>query len=177
MSELFYWLKISGVTVSPVLIVVIFLFMYPDKFEHWMAIFHRMLYLLTSSLPKIRAKFDRLAVASSIQDSVNGVCERINKEAPGVIPHALKIEWVDSSTAESFIKKGHGIVRLKHFVNQDRNIVDSTLLYLKVGLLPRSKNYLDETLRKGCEFKIASNIFLARQEVMMVHMIISLRIS
>jgi hypothetical protein len=56
------------------------------------------------------------------------------------------------------------VVRLKHYANQDRNIVDATLLYLKVDLLPQAKNCLDKTLLKGCECKIAAQIFAARRD-------------
>jgi transcription antitermination factor NusA-like protein len=164
MVELFTVLIGSGITVTIGGGFILFLFLHPDKFEHWMAITHRMLYSLTSNIPKIRQKVDRLVVASSIQDSVNGVCEQINRQSPDVLPHALKIEWVHSESPESFIKKGQVIVRLKHYVNQDRNIVDSTLMYLQIGFLPRSRNYLDETLRKCCEFKVATQIFDAKRD-------------
>ena len=154
----------SSITFASMFTFIIFLFLNPDKFEHWMAIIHKGLYSLTSSIPKIQKKIDRLAVASSIQDSVNSICEEINMESPDVFPHALKIEWVQSESAESFIKKGKGIVRLNHYDNQSKNIVDSTLMYLKIGLLPHSKNYLDKTLRKCCEFKVAAQIFEGRRD-------------
>lgn len=162
------WVKLligSGITGTTLLfVVIIFLFMNPDKFEHWMAIFDWIFYRASSSFPRIRRKFDRRVVASSIQDSVNGICGEINKQAPDILPHALKIEWIQSESQESFIKKGQTVVRLKHYVNQDRNIVDATLLYLNKGLLPRAKNYLDTTLRKSCESKVAIQVFAARRD-------------
>jgi len=164
MSEWVDLLKTIGISLTPATLIIIFLFMNPHKFEHWAAIFWRIIYFLTRGISKIRQKVDRRTVASSIQDSVNGTCEKINKETPDVLPHALKIEWVRTENPEAFIRKGKGVVRLKHYENQDRNIVDSTLLYLKVGLLPRAKNYLDKKLRQSCEFKIATQVFLARQD-------------
>ena len=104
------WVKLligSGITGTALLfVVIIFLFMNPDKFEHWMAIFDRIFYRASSSFPRIRRKFDRRVVASSIQDSVNVICGEINKQAPDILPHALKIEWIQSESPESFIKKG-----------------------------------------------------------------------
>lgn len=144
--------------------LILYFFKNPDKFERGMAVFYRIAYTLSSSFPKIKYKIDRNAVASSIQDSVNGVCEQIDKQAPDVLPHALKIEWVQSETPESFIKNGRCIVRLKHYANQDRNIVDSTLWYLKAGLLPGSRSYLDRTLRESCEFKVATQVFIAKRD-------------
>lgn len=154
----------GGLSAGAIIVVLLYLFRHPDKFEHWMAIFYKVLYGLSSSLPKLRRKIDRRVVASSIQDAVNGVCEQINKQSPDIFPHALKIEWVQSETSESFIRKGEAIVRLRHFENQDRNIVESTLLYLKAGLLPRSKHYLDKTLRESCEFKFATQVFLSKRD-------------
>lgn len=163
--KLIEWLIKGTISGTALFIVgIIFLFLHPDKFEHWMAMFFRFFYYLFSSFPKIKRKIDRYAVASSLQDAINGVCERINKQSPGILPHAFKIEWVQTDNPESFMTNGQVVVRLNHYENQDKNIVDSTLLYLKVGLIPRSKNYLDKTLRKSCEFKVATQIFAANRE-------------
>jgi transcription antitermination factor NusA-like protein len=166
--EMIEWVKLligSGITGTALLfVVIIFLFMNPDKFEHWMAIFDRIFYRASSSFPRIRRKFDRRVVASSIQDSVNGICGEINKQAPDILPHALKIEWVQSESPDVFIKDGKAVVRLKHYVNQDRNIVDATLMYLNKGLLPIANVYLDETLQKSCEYEVAKLVFAARRD-------------
>lgn len=145
-----------GITVIPSILLLYFL-MNPDKLEHWTKI----LYDVICRLGILGKYFDRSHIALFIQDSVNGACEQINKEAPDILPHALKISWVKSETSESFIKKGEVIVRLKYYENRDRNIVDSTLLYLKRGFLPISKQCLDETLSRSCEFKVATRIFSA----------------
>lgn len=145
-------------------VVVVILFLNPRKFERWMFIFYRVLSGIFKSFTYVKRQLDRHLVAASIQDTVNGIAERINKEAPGILPHAMKIEWVHSETPESFIRHGKGIVRLKSYDNQDRNIVASTLLYLTVGFLPRAKQYIDKSLRKACECNIAKRIFLARKE-------------
>ena len=160
MSYLFYTLFGGSI---PAICVLLYLFKHPDKFEHWMAIFNKIGLSLSSYIPRLKKKFDRRAVASSIQDCVNGTCELIEKQSPGILPHAVRIEWVDCDTPESFIKKGRVVVRLRHYKNQDKNIVDSTLLYLNVGLLPRARYYLDESLRRCTEYRIASQIFLSKR--------------
>jgi hypothetical protein len=108
----------------PLLAVIIYLFMHPEKFDAWTRIFYNLLYNLFSTLPKIKHKIDKRLVASSIQDTVNTIGSQINSESPDALPHALKIEWVCSDTPESFIEKGKAVVRLKHYSNQDKNIVD-----------------------------------------------------
>jgi transcription antitermination factor NusA-like protein len=127
-----------------------------------MAIIDHVIYRFSSGVKDVHLWADRRAVASSIQDSVNMACNQINTESPDSIPYPLKIEWIKEETVESFIKEGEAIIRLKHYTNQDRNIVYSTLAYLKIGMMPRAKNYLDATLRKGCELKVAARVFITR---------------
>jgi len=152
-----------GSSTTTIILLIIFRYIldHQRKIEHWTAIFYQKLH---DTIPIIRSKVDPYTVASSIQDSVNGIFEDLNRQAPDVLPHPLKIEWVKSESPESFIKNGKAVVRLKHYVNQDRNIVDATLLYLNVGLLPRAKSYLDRTLRKSCESKVAMQVFAARRD-------------
>jgi transcription antitermination factor NusA-like protein len=162
---LLYLLLISSGSIgTTVLIFFLLFYLNPGILEHWMNIIGPIASRLSTNLPKIKRKVERLRVAYAIQDAVNVICDRINKQAPDVLPHALKIEWIKTSTLTSFIQNGEVIVRLKNHVNQDKNIVDATLIYLKVGFLPRAKECLDITLRKACEFKVASKIFDAKRE-------------
>ena len=155
---------IAGSSVLSVVIIILYLFNRPDKFEHWMRLFYQLIHHLSSNLPSVKKAIDRKLVAVSIQDTVNHICDQINEESPDILPHALKIEWIKSDTPDSFISKGRAVVRLKHYDNQDRNFVESTLLYLKHGFLPRTKNYLDKTLRQSSEYKVASRVFMARRD-------------
>jgi hypothetical protein len=155
---------IAGSSVLSVVIIILYLFNRPDKFEHWMRLFYQFIHHLSSSLPSVKKAIDRKLVAVSIQDTVNHICDQINEESPDALPHPVKIEWVKSDTPDSFISKGRTVVRLRHYDNQDRNIVESTLLYLKQGFLPRAKNYLDKSLRQSSEYKVASRVFIARRD-------------
>ena len=158
MNNLYKILIGSGLATSA---IVIFIYSNPKLFEHWMAIFDRVLYKLLSFSLLFKNYFDKRAVSSSIKDTVNSICEDINAEAPNALPHPLQIEWVNSTNKEPFISDGKAVVRLKRYANQEKNIVNATLMYLKVGLLPRSKIYLNNFLYKSCELKIASKILIA----------------
>ena len=162
MSEVIINIFIGSSTTTVIsLIIFKYILDHQREFEHWTVIFYQKLH---DTIPIIRSKVDPYMVASSIQDSVNGIFEDLNREAPDVLPHPLKIKWVKSESPEAFIENGEAIVRLKHYVNQDRNIVDATLLYLNKGLLPQAKVYLDKTLHKSCEYKVATKVFAARRD-------------
>jgi transcription antitermination factor NusA-like protein len=141
-----------------------YLVLFPEKFEKLVYLFWKTASYVASIYPRVKRKFDSHLVAASIQDTINSACDKINKDSFGILPKAMKIVWVGDESPESFIDRGKVIVRLKNYANQDRNIVESTLLYLKSGFMPGSLNYLDTVLRKGCEYRIASKIFDARRD-------------
>ena len=126
-------------------IVMIYLFKNPDKFEHWAKLFFVAVHYLSSKLPNVRKRIDKSLVAYSIQDTVNHIAFQLDKEAPGIFPHAMKIEWVDSSNPEAFLSKGKAIVRLKHYTNQDKNTVDSTIFFIMaIELTPHKLWFLNK---------------------------------
>ena len=133
---------------------------HPEKIDKWLDVFNRVANYIAVYCPvEIRKYFDRRVVASSIHFQVNNICNKLNTDCPGILPHSIKIEWVHKEDKESFMKNNDVIVRLKKYANQDRNITEATLAFLNKGFLPRCRSYLDESLLKGCEYKIASKIF------------------
>jgi len=151
-------IKYALSVLSPIAIFLLIIYLNPNKFQHWMHILDDIFYKASSGIPKINSYFDRRAVASSIQDTVNDKCEKINKDASDIIPYPLKIEWVKSEDPQAFIQHGETFVRLRHYKNQDRNIVDATMMYLEKALLPDAKVFLDGGLRKSCEYKVGKQI-------------------
>lgn len=100
-------------------------------------------------------------VASNIQASVNTYGQCLNKEVPEVLPHAMKIEWArNANKVESFLRNGEIVVAMDYSPNRDRNLVISTLIYLKKGLLPRARSYIDKNLMKAIDFTVAKSIFI-----------------
>lgn len=144
--------------------VLLFLFTHPDKFDYWMTIFYRM----ASGAKKLSKGFarwiDQRQASSDIDAIVSSARLRLEKEAPGALPHALRLQWVSAKEAEAFVNRGEVVVRLDYRMNQDRNIVAATLLYLGKGLLPRARDYLDSALRKATDFAVARSIFSSARD-------------
>jgi hypothetical protein len=103
---------------------------------------------------------DRGYVANDIQANVNDFCAALNRTAPGVIPHKLKISWVQTETREAFLRNGEVIVRLRHHPDQDRNLVAATLAFLGRGMLIRARAYMDVRLSRSIEIIATRKILL-----------------
>jgi hypothetical protein len=148
-------LSTTGIAVVAVLL---YLFSHPEKFDQWGNLFYRLLGFLGQRWSWLAERAEHGQVAWSIQDTVNTIGTELSRQAPGILPHALRIEWVKATDPEAFFRDGEVVVRLSHHSNQDKNIVMATLAYLGKGLLPRARQYLDNSLRQATDFAIARYI-------------------
>lgn len=133
-----------------------------DKVEALVAWFYR-------TFSWAHKKWEYGNVATNVQSTVNTVSEALNREAPDVSPHPMKIEWAKTAqAAEAFLRDGEIIVTMDYSPNRDRNLVVSTLAYLGKGLLPRARPYVDKILLRATDFTVAKRIFMsARQSLAM----------
>ena len=134
----------------------------PNKVE-------RMVYLLLrlfSLIPIARQRLLHLRLATSLQTTINPALESINSSAFRLLPHTMKIEWAKTGQdAQTFLRDGQVIVRIHPNVDDDHNIVVSTVAYLKKGLIPQARHYLDPTLMQATDYTVAKHIFtLAKRD-------------
>lgn len=104
------------------------------------------------------AKADRGAVASGIQGHLARFASKANKTAGEVIPFALKVEWVQQATLESFLSNDEIIVRMDFHQNQARNLALAATHYVRLGLLHRAKNYVSSKLRTSIDLLVTQKI-------------------
>ena len=128
----------------------------PDKVDRIISWLVRLL----SLIPIARQHLLHLRLATSLQASVNVAGESINTKAFRLLPYTMKIEWARTGQdAQTFLRDGQVIVRMHPNVDDDHNIVISTIAYLKKGLLPQSRHYVDATLMQATDYSVAKNIF------------------
>ena len=130
----------------------------PDKVDHILSWLVRLL----SLIPIARHRLFRLRLATSLQTTINDAVESINTKAFRLLPYAMKIEWAKTGQdAQTFLRDGQVIVRMRPNVDDDHNIVISTMSYIKKGLLPQSRHYVDKTLMQATDYTLAKEIFKA----------------
>ena len=134
----------------------------PDKVE-------RIVYLLLRLLSLIPIGQRRLShprLATSLQTTINPALESLNSGAFRLLPYGMKIEWAKTGQdAQTFLRDGQVICRIHPNVDDDHNIVVSTMAYLKRGLIPQARHYVDPTLMQATDYSVAKNIFkLAKRD-------------
>lgn len=166
MSDLEQLVTLAAIVASPtsVVVVLLYLFKHPEKVDQWASLFYRLLYFLFGRWVAARERLERSVVASDIQATVNTGVEQLEKQAPGVLPYALKVQWVRTQDPESFVRDGEVVVRLDRHTAEDRNIVVAAVAYLRMGLLPRARAYVDRSLLAASQFAVAKRILGARRD-------------
>ncbi len=108
----------------------------------------------------ISKKFEYGNIALNIESTINYIGDKYDRSAPEIMPHPIKISWAKTSDdLDATLRKGEIIVTMQYSPNRERNLVVSTLAYLKKGLLPRARSYVDKTLMKATDFTVAKEIF------------------
>lgn len=117
----------------------------------------------------VTKKFEYGNVAYNIEATVNRAGEVLDRNASDVLPYPIKITWAKTSQElETSLRKGEIVVTMQYSPNRDRNLVVSTLAYLRKGLLPRVRSYVDKTLMEATDFTVAKQIFLDSGQEMAV---------
>jgi transcription antitermination factor NusA-like protein len=128
----------------------------PEKAER---IFYWLLRLF-SLIPMGRRHILHLRLATSLQTTINPTLQSINSSAFRVLPYPMKIEWAKKGQdAQTFLRDGQVIVTMHPNVDNDHNIAVSTVAYLKKGLLPQARHYVDPTLMQATDYTVAKQIF------------------
>lgn len=112
----------------------------------------------------INKRFRLRAVISQVQSRINVGAELIESEVQGVMPHPIKIDWIGRGEEYAQLKDGQIVVRIRNELNNARNIVATTMLYMQEGLLRNSRPYIDQKLLKALDLNIAWKLIGKNEE-------------
>lgn len=168
MSELellkFFLPFISGGTLVA-LAIFFYLFSKPEKFDQWGLLLYKFFRFVGGRVVSLRGRIDRGVIAWDIQAAVNTTGEALSREAPGILPYSLRVQWVTKADRETFIRSGEVVVRLSRHENQEKNLVAAAYAYAQKSLLPRARSYLDVPLREASNLTVVRKILgQARRE-------------
>lgn len=151
--KILYTIKWPGI----ILVIVILTIKYTDKIQIWISIIERL-------FGKLSSKYQRKGISDEIEGKINSYARKINAQFEEVLPYGIKMEWVEDNKEfdrESFLKENQVIVKIKPHINQDRNLVITTLEYVSRGLIPEARNYVTRDLMKAVDYKMVHKILLS----------------
>ncbi len=108
---------------------------------------------LLRRIGKLPLNFKRMVVRNEVEGNLTRALKEYGCAGSGFTPHLPKVEWTSDVdiTPDSFFRDGKIIVRMDYSDNPHRNIVESSLLYCKAGLLPETRHYLWRTITRALD--------------------------
>jgi hypothetical protein len=158
--KMFAWVY-SLVTGIPLTLIIIYILRNPENAEKWVSIGSRLFSHFSTAA-------ERQSVAGDIQSDINAFAKAINNTIdPKVLPYGIQIKWekIENTTQDSFVKEGKLVVRMQHHSNQARNIAVATLAYVRGGLLPETRPYLDDQVAEGLNLSMTRKVLLERKRL------------
>lgn len=137
--------------------LILYFFKNPDKIDSSAALFWKIIDMVPIKWVRERSKFN--VTASETQSRVNNVCKTIDDEAPGILPHSMKVEWVrNKEQVINYLEEGKCIVKLEYHGNQSDNLVRAARDHIKRSLTPKIKPHMDSKLREATELNVVKRI-------------------
>ncbi|MDR1245413.1 MAG: hypothetical protein LBK57_00080 [Clostridiales Family XIII bacterium] len=99
-------------------------------------------------------------IANDIRGRVLKASKRLTKEKSGLLPYDLKIVWVKDEDRQTFLDNNEIIVRMRNSADPTVNYIHAITEYVKSGLIPGSKKYLDENLLLATNLSVIRKLLL-----------------
>lgn len=154
LPELLSAISIYGITPGLIILFLVYLLFYPEKFEKLSSIIWKYLRLVYKGAEK---KY----ITHDIQSRVNDyISSSLSKELVGFSPVKLKVEWVDEDQSEEeFISKGKIVLRMRKSDNQNKNFVNASMVFVAQNLLRKAKCYISARQKESIDLFACKKIF------------------
>ena len=156
MNNLIVYLIVSFLGGAGIIILLLLWIVHNiDKYE-------RLLSYLFRGLSFLNKKWASSRAATDLQASINLASREINKQGTNILPHAMKVEFVQKAhEVETFMRKGEIIVTLGRSKDRERDLMVSALAYVKKGLIPNTRAYIDDTMMKATDYTVTRDILIS----------------
>jgi len=139
------------------LAMLIYLYKHPEEFDAWLA-------KIDKFLLKFWSGREKQFIQRDIRSRINRASKKINKEAEGLITKGVEVVWVNQENIESFLRKGKVIVRMQHYENHDKNVVNAASHYVTKGVLHTAKIYLSDKMQTALNLALTKKILCEEQD-------------
>jgi len=105
-------------------------------------------------------------IKNDIEGTLNSFKEKIDAEAPGLLPFSAKLEWVKEENPDSLYEKYHDkiIIRMRPHGDQARNLAYATYYYIKCGLIPESRLYIEDKNNRAIDYVMTRKLLWELRE-------------
>jgi hypothetical protein len=141
-----------GLTVGIVVVIVIYLALYPEKAE-------RVAGWIVSGLARVWRGLHKKAIALKVQGEINELRANFLRDAPAyLIEKKLRVKWTTAEQAEAAIRGGDVVVFMKDAKRHDENLANAVMAYLPKALIPRARRYIERDTMRAIDLTVAKSL-------------------
>ena len=109
---------------------------------------------------RVNFYFEKNAVAKRIENTIGVASKKVNGEGLALLPHGVKIKWVEPMKREAFLEEGKVIVCLESSDNEARNLARTTILYVDDEIIRDSQRFIDPQVFRSLCFSISRKLLM-----------------
>ena len=141
-------------------LVLLIVFLNPDKIEKWASLFWKIL----SRFRKFCRGAHKKYVKHDLQSRVNEFVSSLKRNAPAIATDRFVLEYVDPDiTRKAFLNEGRAVIRLKRDDPEDLNFVHGAYLFTSQCLLDKPKRYLAPSQREALDLFVCGQLIEAQK--------------
>lgn len=119
---------------------------------------------ISSDLLTLFRKFwfwaEKRKVANYLQGTIGLCASKVNEERENLLPHGVKIKFVQPTERDVFLKEGKVVVFMESSYSEARNLARATMLYVAEDLIRNSRRFVDEAVMKSADFVTARKMLM-----------------
>lgn len=119
------------------IIILTFLFIHLDKVFLFKG-------FVCECFSKVSSAARKGAISNKVRGTVIGAAKEVTTNNMNIMPFDLKINWIQDEKKQTFISGNKVIVRMKQSSNINENLIVATSAFVKEGLLPNERRYLNK---------------------------------
>lgn len=127
--------------------IFVFFFLNPENLFIWKS-------AILSMFKTVSLSAEKSMISNRLRGEILKVSKEVSKENKNLIPYDLKIEWVEDEDKDTFLRNNQVIVRMSQSRNPHKNLVYAMLEYVKKGLLPNARLYIDKKILEASDLTI-----------------------
>lgn len=136
---------VGGVTVVVIPLIVFMWVRYPNNLEVIVSQVARVFSFLGDHVKRSQIKH-------VLQGKLNKEIVELEREVEGAAPNGISIEWIGKdANRESFLQGDTVVCRMSYDRNPHINFLNAALLYVRSGLVPEARNYMDTSIRQATD--------------------------
>jgi hypothetical protein len=149
-------------------LVLLFIYLTPEKAEKWFAIVTKLLITVGIGRRKLHKEWIRHDIQGRVNEFVRQECSSL----PGTVADRVKLEWVDGSITKRALLDGDTVVvRVRREDPREENFCHAVCLFVSQSLLFKAKRYISPPQGESVDLLVSKRLLERQKPAVVDHFV------